>query len=340
MQHGTVRKPLLEQNPGIILLSRDDVERLLAPDACIAAVEQAFRALGEGKIPAPGILGLHARDGNFHVKAAQLTLDRPYFAAKLNANFPQNGARHGLPTIQGIVILCDAANGTPLAIMDSIAITALRTAAASAVATKYLARERCDTLLICGCGGQAHAQVDALLQVRHPARIYAYDQDPQKARAFAAALGAELPVEAAPVTDLAAAVAASDLVVTCTTARRYFIAREMVRPGTFIAAVGADNEDKQEIDPRLMASATVVTDLTAQARAIGDLHHAVDAGAMSAGDVHAELGEIVAGTKRGRSGHDEVVIFDSTGTGLQDAAAASAVYRRALEQRAGTAITL
>jgi len=323
-----------------VVLSRADIERLLTPEVCMRAVEHAFRELGLGRVPAPGILGLHAEDGSFHVKAAQLTLDRPYFAAKLNANFPQNGTRHGLPTIQGIVIICDAANGAPLAVLDSIAITALRTAAASAVAAKYLARERCDTLLICGCGGQAHAQVDALLQVRHPARVYAYDQDPQRARAFAAALGAELPVEAAPVTDLAAAVAASDMVVTCTTARRYFITQDMVRPGTFIAAVGADSEAKQEIEPRLMAGATVVTDLTEQARAIGDLHHAIDAGAMSADDVHAELGEIVAGSKRGRTGPDEIVIFDSTGTGLQDAAAAATAYRCALEQRVGTAITI
>jgi ornithine cyclodeaminase/alanine dehydrogenase-like protein (mu-crystallin family) len=109
----------------------------------------------------------------------------------------------------------------------------------------------------------------------------------------------------------------------------------MVRPGTFVAAVGADNEHKQEIDPQLMAQATVVTDLTEQACAIGDLHHAIDAGALSRADVHAELGEVVAGAKRGRSHEHEIIVFDSTGTGLQDVAAAAAVYRRALEQHTG-----
>jgi alanine dehydrogenase len=117
-----------------LLLSRTDVERLLSPEVCIAAVEDAFRQYAEGAVPPPGILGMHAAEGSFHVKAGFLTTDRPYFAAKLNANFPRNGQRHALPTIQGAVILCDAACGTPLAIMDSIAITALRTAAASAVA--------------------------------------------------------------------------------------------------------------------------------------------------------------------------------------------------------------
>jgi ornithine cyclodeaminase/alanine dehydrogenase-like protein (mu-crystallin family) len=103
----------------------------------------------------------------------------------------------------------------------------------------------------------------------------------------------------------------------------------MVRPGTFIAAVGADNEHKQEIEPALLAQAKVVTDLTGQAACIGDLHHAVEAGVMSAADVHAELGEVVAGRKPGRTRDDEVIVFDSTGTGLQDVAAAIAVYKQA-----------
>ena len=316
------------------LLSRADVERLLTPDVCIAAVEDAFRQLALGKLPSPGILGLHGGEGSFHVKAGFLFADRPYFAAKLNANFPGNGARHGLPTIQGAVILSDAANGTPLAIMDSISITALRTAAGSAVAAKYLAPEECDAALICGCGGQAWAQLQALLHVRKPRRVYAYDRDPAKAAAFAAAARVEVAPELAP------AVARSRIIVTCTTAQRYFITREMVRPGTFVAAVGADSEDKQEIEPRLLAESTLVTDLTEQAAAIGDLHHAIVGGTMSRGDVHAELGEVVAGRKPGRRDADEITVFDSTGTGLQDVAAAIAVYRRASEEGAGTAFTL
>ena len=316
------------------LLSRQDVERLLTPELCIAAVEDAFRQLAEGKVPPPGILGMHAGDGSFHVKAGFLTLERPYFAAKLNANFPANGSRHGLPTIQGAVILSDAANGVPLAIIDSISITALRTAAASAVAAKYLARQESDTVLICGCGGQATSQLAALRRVRAPRRVLAYDQDPARAAAFASAVGGT------PTMDLAGAASESDIIVTCTTARRYFVTREMVRRGAFIAAVGADNENKQEIDPRLMAQAKVVTDVTEQASKIGDLHHAIDAGVMSREAVHAELGEIVAGRKRGRESADEIIVFDSTGTGLQDVAAAIAVYRRATAERAGSTFTL
>jgi alanine dehydrogenase len=324
--------PETSRAPGAFLLSRSDVERLLAPDECMAAVEDAFRRHALGKAPPPGILGLHAGDGGFHIKAALLTLDRPYFAAKTNANFPHNGARHGLPTIQGVVVLCEAVTGQLLAVMDSMAITALRTAAATAVAAKYLARTKCRTALICGCGAQAASQLRALLRVRNLECIHAYDQGAEELQAFVAALGAETGLPIAPVTDLPAAVAASDIVITCTTGRRWFIARDMVRPGTFIAAVGADNEDKQELDPALLASSKLVTDLTEQCAAIGDLHHALAAGVMSASDVHAQLGEIVAGVKRARESEQEIIVFDSTGTALQDVAAAAAVYRRALAE--------
>ncbi len=303
-----------------LLLGRADVERLLPAGACIEAVEEAFRDHALGKVPAPGILGMHAAKGGFHVKAGFLG---KYFAAKVNANFPGNT---GLPTIQGAVILFDAADGRPLAIMDSISITAIRTAAATAVAAKYLAREDCETMLVCGCGGQAAAQLQALLCVRKPRRILAYDRDAGRASAFSARFGAEV------ADNLAEAARASDIIVTCTTATRSFITREIIRPGAFIAAVGADNENKQEIDPALLAQAKVVTDLTEQAARIGDLHHAIEAGVMSAADVHAELGEVIAGRKRARESADEIMVFDSTGTGLQDVAAAIAVYERALEQ--------
>ncbi len=324
---------------GTLLLSRGDVESLLTPDVCIAAVEDAFGQHALGKAPSPGILGMHGGDGSFHVKTAFLA-DFPnqgpaYFAAKINANFPQNGARHGLPTIQGVLVLFDAAKGLPLALMDSMAITALRTAAATAVAAKHLSRAESQTALICGCGGQASAQLRALLRVRSLLRIYACDQDAAKSGTFAATFAAEAPIEAVPLADLAKAVKASDIVITCTTSKRFFITREMVNPGTFVAGVGADNEDKQELDPQLLAHCTFVTDLTRQCAAIGDLYHAIAAGVMTAEGVHAELGEIVAGLKPGRTSEEEITVFDSSGTALQDVAAAIAVYQRALPKPRG-----
>jgi len=323
-----------------LLLSRSDVERLLTPRSCADAVEDAFRQLATGNVQAPGILGMHAGTaGSFHVKAGFLATDRPYFAAKLNANFPSNPDR-GLPTIQGAVMLFDATCGALLAIMDSMSVTALRTAAATAVAAKHLARESSETLLVCGCGSQAPAQVRALLAVRRPRHLLAHDLDRARAEAFCHAMRGELGMNAEVASDLAAAALRSDIIITCTSSRRYFIAKDMVRAGTFIAAVGADSEQKQEIDPLLMASAAVVTDLTEQAARIGDLHHAIDAGTMARGDVRAELGEIAAGRKRGRMGEDEIIVFDSTGTGIQDVAAAIAAYEGAMRTRSGRGYAL
>jgi len=316
---------------GALLLGREEVERLLTPDACIAAVEEAFRGHALGQVPSPGILGMHQGSGSFHVKAGFMAADRPYFAAKINANFPGNGAR-GLPTIQGAIVLFDAADGRPLALMDSISITALRTAAATAVAAKHLAKRRCRSMLLCGCGAQALEQLRAVLRVRQPDRVRVHDLDDGKAERFAAAARAELGIRVEIARVPASALPASVLVVTCTSARHYFVEAEMVRRGTFIAAAGADNEDKQEIDPRLLAQAKVVTDLTDQAARIGDLHHAIKAGVMTSAAVHAQLGEVVAGTKPGRENDDEIVVFDSTGTGLQDVAAAIAVYRNAVAE--------
>ncbi len=125
---------------GTLLLTGREVATLLTIEDCMAAVEHAFNLHGQGKTSAPGILGVHARDGGFHIKAGFLELNRSYFAAKVNANFPHNAKRFGLPMIQGVVALCDGENGYPLALMDSIEITIQRTGAATGIAAKYLAR--------------------------------------------------------------------------------------------------------------------------------------------------------------------------------------------------------
>jgi alanine dehydrogenase len=326
--------------PTTLLLRREHVEAALSPELCIDAVENAFRRSALGEVPAPAILGMHADEGGFHVKAGLLETDSLYFAAKVNANFPQNAARSGLPTIQGAVLLFGATDGRLLAIMDSMALTARRTAAATAIAAKYLSRESSSTALICGCGAQALEQLRALLCVRNPARVFAFDIDPAKASAFAAAAQKALAANVTAVQDLPATMLSSDIVITCTTARKFFVTSEMIRAGTFIAAVGADNDDKQEISPELMARASVVTDLTEQASRIGDLHHAIVAGAMTASDVHAQLPEIVAGLKAAREDDQEVIVFDSTGTGLQDVAASIAVYQRAVQEGIGLEYSL
>jgi ornithine cyclodeaminase/alanine dehydrogenase-like protein (mu-crystallin family) len=159
-------------------------------------------------------------------------------------------------------------------------------------------------------------------------------------RALAAQVAAETGIEVKPVGRLDEGTHASDAIVTCTTARAPFLGVEHVRPGTFVAAVGADNPAKSEIKPALMKTATVVVDVLRQAIFMGDLNHAIRAGSMTAEDVHAELGQLVSGKKRGRRNADEITIFDSTGTGIQDVAAAARAYELARERGLGLRCSL
>ena len=322
------------------ILTRRDVQVLLGWDECIAAVEGAFRLHAQGRSLAPGVLGVRAPGGGFHIKAAGLELGRRYFAVKTNANFSDNPRRHGLPAIQGVIVLCDADDGRPLAVMDSIEVTIRRTAAASAVAARLLARPDARVATVCGCGSQGRAQLRALARVLPLRRAFAFDADAATARAYAEEMGAELGIEVTPVASPRAGLALSDVCVTCTPSRKAYLMREDVRPGTFVAAVGADSADKQELDPQLMAAGVVVTDVLEQCATIGDLHHALDAGAMSREDVQAELADLVTGRRPGRRSNEEITIFDSTGTALQDVAAAAIVYEKALGAGAGLPVAL
>jgi alanine dehydrogenase len=320
---------------GTLVLTRRDVASLLTIEECIVAVERVFKMYGEGKTSPPGVLGVPAQDGGFHIKAGILKLDRAYFAAKINANFPLNPKRAELPTIQGVIALHDAENGFPLALMDSIEITIQRTGAATAVAAKYLARPDSQTLTICGCGNQGRVSFRALANIFSFKEVFAYDLDAAQAERFASELSGETSAKVSMAADLESAVRSSDIIVTCTTARRFFLKESWVRPSAFIAAVGADNEDKQELEPSLLLKSGTVVDVLEQSATIGELHHAIDAGLMTRDHVSAELGEVVAGRKPGRSSTDEIIIFDSTGMALQDVIVAAAVYEKAVTSGCG-----
>ncbi|HEU5324036.1 MAG TPA: ornithine cyclodeaminase family protein [Methylomirabilota bacterium] len=323
-----------------LLLSGADVAALLTPAECAAAVARAFALHAAGDSLPPGVLGVHAGDGGFHVKTAGLRAPRPCFAAKVNANFPGNPARFGLPAIQGVVVLCDAGNGALLAVLDSAELTALRTAATTALAATHLAPPHARVATVVGCGVQGGAHVRALAAVLPLERIHAVDADPARAAALATALTRETGREVRATAELGAALADSQVCVTCTPSRRPLLHAGDVRPGTFVAAVGADSEDKQEIDPALLAASAVVVDHLGQCATIGDLHHALAGGFVTPEHVRAELWEVVTGRRRGRLADDEVVVFDSTGTALQDVAAAMAVYDKAIAAGRGRAVEL
>ena len=323
---------------GTLILTRSEVAALLDLDTCIEAVERAFRMHGEGRTSDPAILGVDVPGGAFHAKAGALDLGRLYFGAKTNANLPNNRNRFGLPTIQGTIVLHDAENGVPLAVMDSIEISIQRTGAATAVAAKYLARPDSKVAVVCGCGEQGRVQLRGAATVLSLETAHVWDIEKERAERLAADLTRELGFEVAAVDHVGAAARDADICITCTPSTDYILGRDDIAQGAFVAGVGVDDPHKKELAPELMAASKVVVDVLDQCANIGDLHHALERRVMTRQDVHAELGEVVAGRKTGRTDEEEVVVFDSTGMALQDTAAAAVVYERALETGAGNVI--
>ena len=335
------------------VLTRHDVAALMTPADYLEVVTQGFIALAEGRAFVPAPLHLPLAEGGCHGKGARIELGgRTYAALKFNANLPHNPARFGLPTIQGAILLVDGENGRLLAVIDSIEITLRRTAAATALAAQHLARPSSAVLALIGCGAQAQAQFDALADVLPIAQVHLWDTDAARAVALARQLAeaaAERPARgpAAPhpkldwviADSLEQATCTADVIVTCTTSRSAFLGRDAVRPGTFVAAVGADSAHKSEIEPALMAASKVVVDALEQCLEIGDLHHAVHAGVMSPTQVHADLAALASGRALGRSDGAQIYLFDSTGVAVQDVASAVRVYENAERRRAGLCLS-
>ena len=328
-------------NDGAIVLGARDVARHLPIRDCIDAIAGTLRAHEAGKSCGPASAGFALAGGSVHAKLAAIEQDgRVFVVVKANVNLPGNPGRRGRPTIQGALILLDGDDGRPLAIMDSIALTSTRTAAAAALAAEHLALPDAQTITIVGCGEQGDAQLRAMAVVRPLRAGFAVDVDSAKAAAFAGRVSSELGWRVEASTNLAASVAASDICVTCTTSGSPVLFADHFHPGLFVAAVGADNPAKQEIDAAALGESRVVVDSVAACAAGGDLHHAIQAGLMTERDIHGELSAIVAGRVRGRTSRDEVFVFDSTGTALQDVAAAVLVYQRAADAGAGLRVLL
>jgi alanine dehydrogenase len=324
-----------------IVLGAQDVERLLDMRACLDAIASTLCAHEAGRSRGPVSSGFVLPDGSVHAKAAAIETDgRLHVAVKSNVNLPGNMVRRGRPTIQGVLILFDGEDGRPLAVMDSMVLTSVRTAAVAALAARHLALTDAHTITIVGCGEQGEAQLRAMAVVRNLRTAFALDIDLGKAAAFARRMSNLLGLQVEATASLPDAVRASQIGVTCTTSQAPLLHHADLHPGLFVAAVGADNPSKQEIDAAAMAHSRVVVDSLSACAAGGDLHQAIVAGAMTERDVHAELSAIVAGRRPGRSTDDEVFVFDSTGTALQDVAAAVLVYERAVAERAGLRVQL
>jgi alanine dehydrogenase len=326
--------PMSQTSPDIVLLSGRDLKRLLQPPIVIEALRTAYAALADNPGDQGRSVGFPIDGGSIHVKSGLLPGSRLAFASKVNVNLPDNARLHGLPTIQGVVVVSDAKDGRPLAIMDSIALTGVRTAATAALAALYGARKESKRAAIIGCGAQAGYQLEAMHAVFPLEVVRAFDIDEARAQAFAA----ENATPACVVTtapSIGAAVTSADICITCTTSKSPILTEDLELKGCFVAAVGADNPEKHEVAPALMRRVRILVDDLEACASGGDLNHALRAGAVTKDHVHADLAELAAGRKQGRESPDELVIFDSSGSGVQDVATAWAAYQEAVRNGAG-----
>ena len=314
--------------PPALLLSRALISRLAAPKDYLAAIKGAFADLAEGRVEMASVGHVPGNDGAFHIKSARRAVAPSFAVVKVNGNFPLNGGRYQLPTIQGFIALLDAERGCVLALMDTIEITARRTAAATALAAQYLADPRAHTLGIVGCGVQARYHVEALAEIVPIETVIYCDPIDRAAGAFDAMLR-NMGLQAKRVGDAKAACQGADIVATLTPSTHPLLELADVAPGTFVAGIGADNPLKHELAPDLLRASRVVVDSVLQASAMGDLRHAIVSGAMSASEIHGELVDLVSGRVAARTDKTERWIFDSTGLAIQDLAAATMLYELA-----------
>lgn len=322
----------------VILLSESDLRSCIALDvASVDAIERAFRLLATAAVAMPPILRLDIpeHNGEVDVKTAYLPgLER--FAIKVSPGFFDN-PRLGLPSLNGMMMLLSARTGLLDALLlDNGYLTAVRTAAAGAVAARWLSRENSRSVALIGAGEQAALQLQALRLVRPVEEVRLWARDAAKAKDFAARLGGESSLTIRLCQTLDEAMDGADIAVTCTPSREPLIDARHLQPGLHITAMGSDAEHKNEIAPQALAQVDrYVADRLSQTRMLGELHHALASGAVGDESNFAELGQVIAGQKPGRSDDRQITLCDLTGTGAQDTAIANLAFERAREAGKG-----
>lgn len=315
--HDSARLPIIDEQA---------LRRAMTPARAVAVVREAFRADGEGRTRVPGVINLDipTAHGEFHVKTAYID-GVPHVAIKIASGFYDNPAR-GLPSGSGLMVLCDAATGLPVALLlDNGFLTDLRTGAAGAVAADVLARKSIDVVGMIGSGVQARHQIRCLAEVRRVQAVLAWSPTRAHLERYVAELRAE-GFDARAAGSPEAVCREADVLVTTTPSRRPLVDAAWLREGQHVTAVGSDTPGKQELASDCLHRADlVVVDRLSQCGAFGELKHALDRGMLTREAV-PELGAIVAGRRQGRTDDRQITIADLTGVGFQDTAIASAAF--------------
>jgi len=324
----------------VLFLSRSDVESLVTMKGAIRAVETAFLEQHEGKAACPKrlIINVDKPEGFAYYMPAYLSRAES-LAIKIVTQFEGN-LKHGLPTILASILLNDPENGRLLALMDGTYLTAMRTGAASAVATKYLARKDSRVVGVLGTGGQARAQVLGLREVlRNLTRMKVYDILPKRAREFAESVSRELSLTVEAVETSRQCVKNSDVIVLATTSRVPVLDGDWIKTGVHINSIGVVGPEGRELDDKTIKKAKIVVDTIEGALAeTGDLIIPIKNGIISRDNIYAELYEIVSSEKPGRTSQTETTCWKAVGLAIEDAAVAKMVYDKAKEEGIGKEI--
>ncbi len=318
------------------VLSRQDVVDAVPMATAIDAVAEAYQELSRGRAQSPVRLGLDAPLGTALFMPGYL-MDSGAMGAKIVSFFQQNQER-GLASIHGIVLMLDPETGVPIAIMDGTYLTALRTGAGSGAATRALARDDARVLTVFGAGGQARAQIEAVLAVRPIDEVRVVSRGGASARALAAELEG---VAARAVDDPSEAVSGADVICAATTSKTPVFPADAVDPGTHINGVGSFKPDMQEIAAELLQHARVVVDARdAALEEAGDLIIPIADGLFGEHHIAADIGEVLSGRAEGRRSRDEITYFKSVGNAVQDVAVGLRAVREAEAKGLGTTIDL
>ena len=325
----------------IIVLTEQDLRSCVKLDAdVIEAVEQAFISLSRGKATVPPIMMLPvpARRGEVDVKSAFIEgLDS--LAVKIASGFFEN-YKMQLPSASGLMVLVSTETGFPRAVLlDNGYLTQVRTGAAGAIASKYLAPKNVKVAGVVGAGTQARYQMRGLKLVRDFETLLIYSLYDEEVDRYVAEMAEELGVEIRRAASVEEVVRNSSVVVTTTPSREPYLEAKWLHPGLHITAMGTDTEEKQELHPEVLAKADLpVCDLVSQCRRLGELHHTLERALISEADV-SELGQVIAGSKPGRTGDEQITVCDLTGVGVQDTAIARLAYLKAEEAKLGLRVT-
>ena len=314
-----------------LILTQEEVESLITMDEAMNAVEDAFRLYALGKAEMPPKVYLEFEMGDLRAMPAHLM---GYAGIKWVNSHPNNPDR-GLPTVMALMILNSPETGFPLAVMDATFTTSLRTGAAGGVAAKYLARKKSRVFGFVGCGTQAYYQLEALKRVFEMEEVKAYDIRERAAEKFVRYCEEKgIKSSFKPIEETCRC----DVLITTTPSRKPVVMADWVEEGTHINAIGADAAGKQELDLEIVKKAKIVVDDLKQSSHGGEINVAISEGIITIDDIHATIGEVIAGLKPGRESDEEITIFDSTGLAIQDIAVAKIVYENAVKRGKGTKI--